>query len=90
MNVGSGVFRSVDRKHSLDRSVGVDSEGGVDEWLRNVTGKWWCRRGWVMRMERHGRGSRRWVMDGVVCLQRGCRGCDSCNIIPSCEKRVLM
>ena len=78
------------RKYCLDSSDGVGSEGEVDEWLRNVAGQWCCRGGWVMRLERHGRRSRRWVVDGAVCLQRGCRGCGSGNIIPSFEKRVLM
>ena len=43
-----------------------------------------------MHMDRQGIRSRRWMMDGAVCLQRGCRGCGSRNIIPSFEKRVLM
>ena len=74
MKVGSGECRIVHRKHCLDSSDGVGSEGEVDEWLRNVAGQWSCRGGWVMRLERHGIRSRRWVVDGAVCLQGGCRG----------------
>ena len=85
VNLGIGVLLFVCRKHCLDRSDGLSSEGEVDEWLRNVAGQWCCRGGWVMRMDRQSRWSRRWVMDGAVCLERGCRECGSRNIIPTFE-----
>ena len=39
MHVISDVCRFVYRKHCLGRSDGVDSEGEVDEWMRNVSGQ---------------------------------------------------
>ena len=38
VNVDSGVCRFVYKKYYLDHSDDVDSEGEVDEWLRNVSG----------------------------------------------------
>ena len=69
VNVGSGVCRFVYRKHYFDRSDGEDSEGEVNEWLRNVSGQWSGHGGQATRMGRHDRGSRGWVLYGSMCLQ---------------------
>ena len=90
MHVGIGMCRIVYRKHCLDSSDGVGNEGKVYEWLRDVAGQWCFGGGWVMLMERQGRRRRLRVMYGAVRLQRGFRGCGSCNIIPSFEECVLM
>ena len=68
VNVGIGECRIGYRKHYLDRSDGVGSDGEVDVWLRSVGGQWCCRGQWLMLMDRHGRRRRRGVMDGAVCL----------------------
>ena len=45
VNVGIWECGIVHRKHYLDSSDGVGSEGEVDEWLRNVVGQWSYRAG---------------------------------------------
>ena len=52
VNVGSWECRIGYRKHCLDSSDGVGSDGEVDVWLRSVGGQWSGRGGWAIRMDR--------------------------------------
>ena len=56
VNVGSSVCQFVHRKHCLDCSDGVDSEGEVNKLLRNVSGHCSVYGGWATRTDGHGRG----------------------------------
>ena len=52
VNVGIGECRIGYRKHCLDSSDGVGSDGEVDEWLRSVGGQWSGQSGWAIRIDR--------------------------------------
>ena len=68
VNVGIGECRTGYRKHCLDSSDGMGSDGEVDEGLRSVGWQWSGRGGSARRIDRQGRMRTRWVMDGAVCL----------------------